>query len=882
LIEIKFTNKALLENIFHKKSFILEDEALSDNKLIKIYLNKFWDEIMVTLEKKQVVLLLFRVRFGDENDITKFGSYATLGKMFKVNNSKNDFNNLYEHLKALLSIKDQSYTNMPLDEIVFNYKIIGKDNKKISLKPTINKIIKPKAQTYKFRGYNLPNTMDLKLWGTIITKSDQNIIIKKKASQYIYNVKILNEPLTYNVTLELVNKETFLSFTDVINTDFNSLNSFTRYIGSNEYYFVDNNLELRLNPRRTSFLERINLFKNKLGKVNLPMLDEKFLTLDIETQVINGIINPILISIYDGVNHYNFYLPDYSSISEMIYKALSILLDPKYNNHKVYVHNLSNFDGIFLMKYLVNLTYDNVPILIKPTLKNSKMINIDLKFGKFKISFRDSLLILLGSLKNLSIAFGVESKGTFNYKSVDNLNVTELNEYALRNELIIYASLDCKILYEILIKFNELIFNRWNLNINNYPTLPSLAMGLFRSKFLNKDQVCVIKGKSFNDIKESYTGGSVDMIVAHGYNIYHYDVNSLYPYVMKNNNMPINNMKFFEGDINILKSDKVFGFFFVEIETPRNLNIPILQIHNKNGTISPLGKFTGWFFSEELYNASDLFGYKFKILKGYTFDKANIFNSYVNELYALRLTYDKANPMNYIAKILMNSLYGRFGLNPLLPETNIIDKEMLEDFVDQGEISELIELGDKYLISFLSNNKVDSFLNGSSIEDVKSNIAIASAITSYSRIHLAEIKKYCFDNNIKLFYFDTDSVFVDRPLPEHLIGKSIGQWKLEATIKEAVFIAPKVYGYIDIEGNEIVKCKGYKNKLTFTELKSLLILDNKLELPQEKWYSSLEKGNIEIFKQFYTLKVTQNKRNLVYNKNKIFYNTFPFYITQKI
>ena len=210
----------------------------------------------------------------------------------------------------------------------------------------------------------------------------------------------------------------------------------------------------------------------------------------------------------------------------------------------------------------------------------------------------------------------------------------------------------------------------------------------------------------------------------------------------------------------------------------------------------------------------------------------------------------------------------------------IIDKNDLDDYVAHCEMNELIDLGNKFLIKILSSNKIENFNFSSSAID--SNIAIASATTSYSRMILADIKKYCFDNNIKLYYFDADSIFTDKPLPDQFIGKEIGLWKLEAVCKEAVFIAPKVYGYIKDKGSEIIKCKGYKDKLSFNDLKSLLILNNKLNLKQDKWYKSLGDGIISIKDQIYTLKVTSNKRNLLYNKDKILYNTFPFYISQKI
>jgi len=72
-------------------------------------------------------------------------------------------------------------------------------------------------------------------------------------------------------------------------------------------------------------------------------------------------------------------------------------------------------------------------------------------------------------------------------------------------------------------------------------------------------------------------------------------------------------------------------------------------------TLSPLGKFSGWFFSEELYNAQK-YGYNFEVLRGYTFESDYIFKDYVEDLYNLRLTYPKTDPMNFSAKLLLNSL----------------------------------------------------------------------------------------------------------------------------------------------------------------------------------------------------------------------------------
>jgi DNA polymerase family B len=116
-----------------------------------------------------------------------------------------------------------------------------------------------------------------------------------------------------------------------------------------------------------------------------------------------------------------------------------------------------------------------------------------------------------------------------------------------------------------------------------------------------------------------------------------------------------------------------YGFFYCKIIISNNLLYPILQIyHNsKDGlrTIAPLGEWEGIYFSEELYNA-EKYGYKFEVLWGYIFESDYIFKDFVDNIYILRLNYPKSDPMNYIAKLLLNSLYGRFGMDDNFTNTN--------------------------------------------------------------------------------------------------------------------------------------------------------------------------------------------------------------------
>lgn len=63
--------------------------------------------------------------------------------------------------------------------------------------------------------------------------------------------------------------------------------------------------------------------------------------------------------------------------------------------------------------------------------------------------------------------------------------------------------------------------------------------------------------------------------------------------------------------------------------------------------------------------------------------------------------------------------------------------------------------------------------------------------------------------------------------------------------------------------------------MNIADLESLLHKDRKLEFNQDKWFKSLFNGTITINEQLYTLKVTSNKRQLVY-KNNTLINTIPY------
>src|ERR1035437_8269415 len=171
-------------------------------------------------------------------------------------------------------------------------------------------------------------------------------------------------------------------------------------------------------------------------------------------------------------------------------------------------------------------------------------------------------------------------------------------------------------------------------------------------------------------------------------------------------------------------------------------------------------------FSEEMKNAVK-YGYKIDVLWGYNFKSENIFKNYVDYLYNLRSQYDKSDPMNFIAKILLNSLYGRFGMNDNFENIDIIHKVFYSDFENKfiDQITNKIEIDDYIMVFYNSSENLNE-----DKEEHNISVGIAAAITAYSRIHMTQFKN---NPNINLYYTDTDSIYTDSNLDEQLLNNKL-------------------------------------------------------------------------------------------------------------
>jgi len=155
-------------------------------------------------------------------------------------------------------------------------------------------------------------------------------------------------------------------------------------------------------------------------------------------------------------------------------------------------------------------------------------------------------------------------------------------------------------------------------------------------------------------IRKGYFGGGVHLFKEYGKQVYHYDVNSLYPFAQCNP-MPFKNLGW-RKEINSL--DSFFGFCLAEVTCPKSIVRPILPHSIGGKTVYPVGSWTGVYFSEELKAAKN-YGYSIRPLRGYEFSSALLFNDYINHFYSIKA--NSSGPERYLAKLMLNSLYGLRG-----------------------------------------------------------------------------------------------------------------------------------------------------------------------------------------------------------------------------
>ena len=283
-----------------------------------------------------------------------------------------------------------------------------------------------------------------------------------------------------------------------------------------------------------------------------------------------------------------------------------------------------------------------------------------------------------------------------------------------------------------------------------------------------------------------------------------YDVNSLYPYVMRTKFLPYGEPIPFTGNYNTSNIDKKeYSLYFQEIEvekfTLKEGFSPNIQIRNsyhfkgseyvknnfyKNEEGKLVNEPCTFVFTnvqlEYFLKSYDVYGIKY--IKGYAFKGSyGIYDRYI-DLY-MEMKKNGKGAVRQTAKLFLNSLYGKFGMNPVKEERIIQYYDGVFSTTNMSEDGELLEFLDKGVY-----------------------LPIASFITSYAREVLLTAIEPVID---RFLYCDTDSIHItgyEIPnIPIH--DKNLGCWKCEGKFTKSKYIGAKRYAEF-IDGKWDIKCCG--------------------------------------------------------------------------
>ena len=356
------------------------------------------------------------------------------------------------------------------------------------------------------------------------------------------------------------------------------------------------------------------------------------------------------------------------------------------------------------------------------------------------------------------------------------------------------------------------------------PTASSTALNIFRTQFYNKDRhpLWIHSWKDAIQLeRDSYRGGITDCFKVGNYKekLYKLDINSMYPSIMIDKEMPIKLLYYKDGktdkNINLLEllKDSINSYHVIaDIEVSLNKhNAYILSkavINKSTKAVFLKGRFREVLASPELKYVLE-HGKIHKIHRIAVYEKSLMFKDYVENLYSKRLEYkqSKNKAGELFCKMLLNSLYGKFGQRQSKMEL-VTDKAPVNigsriDIELDGSETRYIQFGKKiFKYTKTEENSIDSF------------VAISSIITSHARMELVKLIKVAGRKH--LYYADTDSLIVDsvglQNLKPFIDPNKLGFLKLEGESLESSFIAPKYYFF---ENKQTLK--GVRKKHTVLE-----------------------------------------------------------------
>lgn len=499
-------------------------------------------------------------------------------------------------------------------------------------------------------------------------------------------------------------------------------------------------------------------------------------TIDAETDPFNGTVDikPFLWDIFDGEEH--------TTIATVAECHSFFIAHPGL----YYAHNGGRFDF-------------HLSGFCDPIESGSEVLAISGRLVRFKMlgcEFRDSFAILPSKLEKLGV-------GDIKKQTIDYSKMTRAKREFHMPEIRKYIRMDTETLWHAVMSFR-----------GTYGTGLTLAGAAFKQlkESMGKDFETLNKGKdrivrgweergANGKLKKVhpgyYYGGRVEAFhkgtIKKAFKVY--DIASAYPRAMIEEHPAGDSIDIDRPRISAPIIDQAFYTIVAKSQGALPFLTDKKSLTFPTDDTARIYRCTGW----ELRAGLETKTVKLlEITARVRFAKSQNFDAFVSKFYTLKAEAPKDSHARLFAKLILNSAYGRTGINPENHRRQVVVAEdekagyLLEGWADGGTLG--------------ANCFVTRELDDEEKARAYIHVGVAASITGWVRAHLWRAIVKVRRAGGRVLYCDTDSISVQGATVE--IGEELGDWTLDAECESGGIAGKKLYAYKTTDGEWKKSCKG--------------------------------------------------------------------------
>lgn len=335
-----------------------------------------------------------------------------------------------------------------------------------------------------------------------------------------------------------------------------------------------------------------------------------------------------------------------------------------------------------------------------------------------------------------------------------------------------YCVRDAKISFRFAVKLRE-IYTAMGAVAKT--TLPATAYHLWATRYFDRP-VIEAPTELRAAAREAYHGGRTECFYAgDAANVSVIDASSMFPWAMCAEAFPVP-----WGPVR--RSKEIASITLARAEIQSELALPVLPARSDKGTLYPNGRWRDWYVGEELRYAESC-GAKVRIIEGYEYlQTIRPFDGYVTTMYEGKSR--SRGPVRLMYKLLLNSLYGKFG-----QMGSRICCTPLDRFMESGRPTDGVRVW-----CGLAIYRVDAS------PPPWGNQIWSALVTARARIRLHQMICALRDSGAKILYCDTDSImYCGGALKFPVKAARPGDFESRGHYPKAMFVGKKEYGLCSID-----------------------------------------------------------------------------------